>query len=337
MHINRRHCAGFVAMTIFLFLPGCSDIAPTVKTQIAMGSTVEICVADHVSRQARLSAIDKAFVRIKKIEQLMSYYDSHSDVSNINNFADIRPVPVSDDTLKVLKRAGEINSITNGAFDITVAPLVDLWGFGNKGQSLPFPEQEDVKQALVLVGVENLNIDYARKTVRFMRSGMKIDLSGIAAGYAVDCAAESLKESGIKNFMINAGGEVFCAGRPGQSRQWRIGIQHPRSKKDLLASVYIDNKAVSTSGDYEKFYLHGKRKISHIIDPRTGLSVSDTPASVSIIAPDCMTADALSTAVFVMGPKKGMDILKRLASIEAMIAVDRGDKLQVYKTDGFGR
>lgn len=334
--MRQRHRFGvlqiFLAITAVLYLPSCSDITPTTKTQFAMGAAVEICVADPISRQARVAAIDKAFARIKEIERLMSYYDSHSDVSSINNFADIRPVAVSDDTLKVLKRAGEINRITGGAFDITIAPLVDLWGFGAKGQPLPYPKQEEINQALFLVGVENLNIDYARKTVRFMHSGMKIDLSGIAAGYAVDCAVESLKESGIKNAMINAGGEVFCMGR-----QWKVGIQHPRDKRELLTSVYINDKAISTSGDYEKFFFHEKKRVSHIIDPRTGMPVSDVPASVSIIAPDCMTADALATAVFVMGPEKGMSVLKRMTSIEALIAVDQGDKLQVYKTDGFNR
>lgn len=326
-----------LAMTAVLFLAGCANNGIISKTYLMMGSTADISAAGPISKEAKIAAIDKAFERIRQIERLMSFYDSRSDVSNINNFADIRPIEVSDDTIKVLKRADEINKITGGAFDITVAPLVELWGFGPGGARLKIPAERDIKEALKLVGADNLKIDYARKTVRFMRRGMKIDLGGIAAGYAVDCAIESLKENGIKNAMVNIGGEVSCIGTSGPGRSWRIGIQHPRVKSELLAMVDIKNKAISTSGDYENFFFQGKKRISHIINPHTGMPVSDVPASVSIIAPDCVTADALATAVFVLGPEKGMSILNKMASVSGMIAVSDNNRIKIYKTDGFGK
>lgn len=330
-----------LAMTyIFLlfFACGCADNSVTKEAQVLMGTMMDISViAPGMSRDARVAAIKKAFDRLRQIDDAMSSYKQSSEVSAVNNFADVRPIQVNADMINVIKRADELNSITEGAFDITVAPLVELWGFGPKGAVLKMPHDKDINQALKLTGMDRLKIDYAKKTVGFACSGMKIDLGGIAVGYAVDCAAEVLRENGIRNAMVNGGGEIFCMGEGPAGRGWKIGIQHPRIKNELIEAVYLKDKAISTSGDYEKFFFWNGKRVSHIIDPRTGRPVTANPASVSIIAPDCVTADALSTAIFVLGPDEGIKVLNKMRSIEGMIVVDTGKEIEVYKTDGFGR
>lgn len=319
-------------------ITGCLDNAIVKETQLLMGAAVEISVADRdIDRITKLNAITKAFGRIKEIDALMSFFNKESEVSRINDFADVRPMQVGSDTIKVIKRADELNKITEGAFDITVAPLVELWGFGRRGDVSKIPSDEEVKETLKIVGMDKLKIDYAGKTVGFKCTGTKIDLGGIATGYAVDCAIEVLKENGIKNAMINAGGDIFCMGGPSRNRVWKIGIQHPRIRSGLLDSAYVKDKAIATSGDYEKFFFWKEKRISHIIDPRTGMTVTGTPASVTIIAPDCMTADGFSTAIFVLGPNEGLRVLNGMKSVEGMIAADDGKDIKVYKTDGFGK
>ena len=332
---------------LLLALAGCVNTGVTKETQLLMGTLVDISVAGNsISRDVKATAISEAFERMKQIDDAMSGYKHTSEVSAVNNFADVRPIQVSADMMNVIKRADEINKITEGAFDITVGPLVELWGFGTKGAVLKMPQDEDINQALKLTGMRRLKIDYAKKTVGFSASGMKIDLGGIATGYAVDCAIEVLKENGIKNAMINAGGDIFCIGEGPRGRGWRIGIQHPRIKNELLGTVYLKDKAISTSGDYERFFFWNGKRVSHIIDPRTGRTVTDTPASVSIIAPDCITADALSTAIFVLGPDEGIKFLNKMRPVEGMIVVNTGKDIdpapnrcgvEVYKTDGFGK
>lgn len=321
---------------LIVLLAGCRDNGEVKRTQLLMGTMVEISVADsNLSEASKIEAIEKAFRRIKDIEDQMSVYKQTSEVSKVNNFADIRPVSVSEDIIKVLKRSDEINKITSGAFDITVAPLVDLWGFGPKTSILRIPQDKEIKDVLRLVGMNKLKVDYARKTVNFTIPGMKIDLGGIAVGYAVDCAAEVLRDNGINNAMVNGGGEVLCMGKSSWGRPWRVGIQHPRIKDKLLDIVSIEDRAISTSGDYEKIFFWEKKRISHIINPLTGMPVTDSPASVTIIAPDCMTADSLSTAIDVLGPNEGVKVLKNIKSVSGMIAVDNGKTIEVYTVNGF--
>lgn len=318
---------------------GCANNADVTKqTQLLMGTAVEISVADPgMDPTLKSAVIGKAFDRIRQIEELMSSYNQISDVCRINSFADKRPVRVSPDTIKVIKKAQDLNEATGGAFDITVGPLVELWGFGPKAEVFRAPSDEEVRLALKSVGMDKLNVDYSEGTVNFASIGMSIDLSGIAKGYAVDCAAEVLRQNGVKNAVVNAGGDIFCMGMGPRQRPWKIGIRHPRVKNGLLSVVSLTNRAIATSGDYERFFFRQKRRVSHIIDPRTGVPVSDVPDSVSITAADCMTADALATAVFVLGPGEGLRVLEKAGAVDAMIAVDSAEGIKVYKTDGFGK
>lgn len=204
-----------LSLIIFcLAITGCANsLVPLKQTQLAMGTIVEISIADaDLNADTKLNAMAKAFEKVRQIERLMSIYDQASEVSMINKFADIRPVRVSTDTIKVIKRADELNKLTSGAFDITVAPLVELWGFGPTQAGSGAPSDEKIKETLKSVGAGKIKINYAKNTVSFSSRDMKIDLGGIAAGYAVDCAMEVLKENGVRNAMVNAGGEIFCIG-----------------------------------------------------------------------------------------------------------------------------
>jgi len=324
---------------VALCTAGCGQPADEARqVRIMMGTLVEICVADrNMSSAAKSAAIDSAFERIAKIEELMSSYKDTSDVSRINSSAYKRPVTVSAETMEVIKKSKQINELTNGAFDITVAPLVKLWGFGPKMEFLKPPSDEEIAAALNLVGMDNIKVDYAKRTVRFSREGILIDLSGIAKGYAVDCAAGVLKKHGVKNAMVNAGGDIFCMGTDFRGKPWKIGIRHPRIKNRIIGAVSLSDRAIATSGDYERFFLQGKNRISHIIDPATGRPVSDVPDSATIIAQDCATADGLATAAFVLGPQKGIEALNKIGSVKGMIVTDNGKFTRIYKTDGFAK
>jgi len=301
--------AKIVNIFIFLFLLfllfGCQNQQLYRDNRVMMGTFVQV-----ISPSKEAGVI--VFAEFQRIENLLSKYKPDSEVSRLNKLGKLR---VSPDTFYIIKGAKEFWQASDGAFDITVAPLVDLWGFTDKNYSIP--KEERIKNTLRLVGSGKIILHEADNVVEFMLSGMKIDLGAIAKGYALDCAVKKLKESGINSCLINAGGQVYCLGdRFG--RPWKIAIKEPRGTK-ITSYLQLKDKSVSTSGDYEQYFIKARRRYNHILNPKTGYPADSGVYSVTVIAQDGLTADALSTAIFVSGKEKGLALAKKFSGTEVSI------------------
>lgn len=290
------------------------------QTQLIMGTTVTI------KAEASPGDVQQAFEAIKKINFLMNDYDPQSEISTLSRKRELK---VSSDLKEVILRAIHFSRLTEGAFDITVGPLVSLWQKMEKEGRLPTPEQ--IRDALSVVGYQDIKV--SDDTIVLGRKGMRLDVGGIAKGYAVDKAIEVLKERGIKNALVDAGGDMYCLGN-GPDGKWRVGIQHPRKMEKVAEIIEVKDRGVATSGDYRRYYSIKGRRFGHIIDPVTGWTVQDRPDSVTIIAPDATSADALATGVFVLGPEKGMKLINNLPEVEGMII---SEGMKISKSDGWGR
>ncbi len=277
------------------------------RTEMIMGTLVEITVLP-----ANEKAVKEAFNEMKRIDALMDIYRENSEVSILNREGEDR---VSKETLEVIKKSIEFSRLTRGAFDITCGPLVNLWKEAKKNKEIP--TAEEIKETISLVGYKKLILEGS--WVRFKEKGMQIDLGGIAKGYAVDKAIEVLKKNGIKQALVNAGGDLYALGKASQGEKWQIGIQHPRQEGKILTIIKVKDEAVATSGDYQRYFMLKGKRFAHIVNPMTGWTVQDVPMSVTIIAPDAASADALATGVFVLGPQEGMKLINSLSGIEGMI------------------
>jgi len=287
-----------------------------------MGTVVEITLIGE-NEVAAQKATFQAFQEIKRIEYLMSPWIESSDVSRINQSAGKEWVKVSQETLKVIKEAKEISEFSEGGFDITVGPLTQLWRMARE-KGIP-PLAEELKQKLDLVDFRNVMVDEEGK-VLLKKEGMAIDLGGIAKGYAVDRAFELLNSLGYKNLIVNAGGDLRVGGSK-LDQPWSIGIQDPRASQKMMARVSVSNAAIATSGDYEKFFMYQGKRYHHIFNPKTGFPTEDCQ-SVTIVCTDGMKADALATAVFVLGPEKGYALCQKLNDVDCLI-VDKEGKISL--------
>jgi thiamine biosynthesis lipoprotein len=285
-----------------------------------MGTVVEITLVGE-DEEAANKATFQSFQEIKRIEHLMSPWIDSSDVTRINQSAGKEWVKVSQETLRVIKKAREISELAEGGFDITVGPLTQLWRVARE-KGIP-PSADELKKKLDLVNFRNVMIDQEEK-VFLKKRGMSIDLGGIAKGYAVDRAFEVLRTLGYKNLIVNAGGDLRVGGSK-LDQPWSIGIQDPRSSEKIMATVTISDSAIATSGDYEKFFIYQGKRYHHIFNPKDGLP-SDGCQSVTIICKEGMVADALATAVFVLGPEKGYVLCQKLKGVDCLI-VDKEGKI----------
>jgi len=290
-------------------------LKPLKQTEMIMGTLVEITVIP-----ANEKAIREAFEALKKVDALMSTYKEDSEISILNREGKAQ---VSEETLEVIEDAMKFSELTDGAFDITCRPLINLWKKAKKEEKLP--TEIEIEEAISLVGYQRIILD--GNQIRLEKKGMQIDLGGIAKGYAVDKAIEALKKNGIKRALVNAGGDLYALGTDPQGEKWQIGVQDPRDEDKIIDIIKVKDKAVATSGDYRRYFtLEGKR-FSHIVNPKTGLTVQDVPMSVTIIGPDATTTDALSTGVFVLGPEEGMKLIESLPEVEGMIISEGMKKL----------
>jgi thiamine biosynthesis lipoprotein len=271
-----------------------------------MGTYVEV-----ISNERDAEKI--VFGEIRRLENLLSKFKPDSEISRLNKLGSLK---VSPDTLKVIKSSLEFYKNSHGAFDISVAPLVDIWKQAIKTKNLP--KEKTIESVKKLVGSDKIMIDEKRSIVKFLKKGMQIDLGGIAKGYAVNYAVKKLKSAGIKSCLVNAGGNMFAMGKNG-NRPWKIGIRHPRKPDKMINYVFLTNKAIATSGDYEQYFEVNNRRFSHIIDPKTGYPADTNVVSVTVISSDATTCDALGTAVFVLGKTKGKELIQKYANTDAII------------------
>ena len=323
---NRKDNWFFTALLIaglfLILLPARSSAGVFKKKSVVMGTDLEMIVSSTDEAKA-----DKAFASVenemKRIEDEMSEWKEKTFVSAINNNAGIRAVSVPSDLFKVIWAAVTVSKLTDGAFDITWASMRGVWDFSPGHERVP--SASEVKERLKLVDYRDIVLDEKKNTVFLKRKGMAIGLGAIAKGYAVDRATQILAKEGIRDSIVKAGGDMRVQGLD-NGKPWEIGIKHPR-KKELLAKFGLTNVSVSTSGDYERFFIKDNVLYHHIIDPRTGFPARGA-MSVTVLAPDTMTSDALSTALFVLGPDKGLELANKLNGVEAII-VDASGKMRI--------
>ncbi len=253
---------------------------------------------------------------IERLEMLFSRSIDTSDVSRINAAAGKTPVQVSDEVLYVTGRAVKYAEVSDGKFDPTVGPLVDLWGF--LGQEYRVPSAAEVENVLPLVDYNLVEIAPEQSAVYLTQENMVLELGGVAKGYIVDRALEILNASGVEHAFINAGGDIGLIGSNPDGDPWRIGGTHPREHGEIIAVISASGGSVVTSGDYQRSFEEDGIKYHHILDPDTGLPARKL-ASVTIIAETATEADALSTAVFVLGPDKGLDLIEKLPTAEGIL------------------
>lgn len=270
-----------------------------------MGTFVDVISPDKNAPQI-------VFTEIKRVENLLSKYNPDSEVAKLNRLGKLS---VSPETLAIIKKSYEFWQISDGAFDITVGPLIDLWGFTDKDYHQP--TKSEINKALKLVGSNKIIFNNLNNVVEFRLPGMKIDLGAIAKGYALDCAVKKLKENNIKSCLINLGGQVYCLGdRFG--KPWRIAMQETRGK-NLREILELKNRGISTSGDYEQYFIIDNLRYCHIINPKTGHPADSGIKSVTVVTENNLEADVLSTAIFVLGKAKGMTLANRFPEIKVKI------------------
>lgn len=284
------------------------------RTQLKMGTYVQITL-NGPAWTGFDKIFNRAFLAIDKVENIASTFDKNSELSAINKNASEYPVRVGEELYNLIEEALDISKNTEGAFDITVAPLVELWGF-YKMQNV-FPPENKIKEALEAVGYDNVILDKNNKTIFLKKKGVRMDLAAIAKGYAVDKAAQAIKQCGINSAVINAGGDIYCLGRKTIFQKWSVGIQDPAQKGNIIKRIYLEDKAVATSGGYEKFFVYGGKRYCHIVDPRTGFAVQGF-SSATVIADNCTLADALATAMCVLG-KGRLEKIKEKYNVEIIM------------------
>jgi thiamine biosynthesis lipoprotein len=325
-------------LLLLLFLTGCGADKEVVFDGATMGTTYRIkMVAGYFKNTSGLK--EKIDQRLQAINQSMSTYLSGSEISRFNAIRDTREkLAVSNDFLRVMLAARDIYEKTGGAWDGTVKPLVNLWGFGNTGQTHQVPSEAAIKQQVRDIGFQHIVI-FPQGYLQKKKSPLTLDLASIAKGYAVDQISGLLQTAGIENFLVEIGGEVFAAGYRKDASPWRVGINHPSTAAptgDVYQVVPLHNRAMATSGDYRNYFQAGGQRFSHIIDPRTGYPVDNGVVSVSIVAGSCMLADGLATAVMVMGLERGLMLIRSLKDVEAFVIVEtRPHEYAHHATKGF--
>ena len=292
-----------------------------------MGTTYHIkVVTGYFERTSGLQG--KIDARLKAINQSMSTYIRDSEISRFNRATDTsRSFYVGDDFFHVFKTARLLYTLTGGAWDGTIKPLVDLWGFGSRKPGDSLPSAAIVNSTLKAVGFHHIHVS-DKGAIHKELASITLDFASIAKGYAVDQITRLLKEGGMDDFIVEIGGEVYAAGVRQDGQKWRIGVNLPdkdASLQDLYSVVQLSNLAMATSGDYRNFIERDGIVYSHIIDPRTGYPVHNNIASVTIIAPDCTMADGLATSVVVMGREKGKALIEQLPDVEGLIIVRGSD------------
>lgn len=310
-------------LILLLYSPTSAQAAWFKQQKDIMGTRVSIELWHSNAAQAK-SCGDKIFAEMQRIDAMMSPYRADSELSFINNNASVSSVDISVEMSQIIDRSLYFSQLSGGAFDITFASVGYQYDYRNKIK----PSDQFIQ--LKLPAIDYRHIRLGKQRIYFNNASVRIDLGGIAKGYAVDQAMQIVRSCGIREAMISAGGDSRVLGTK-RGKPWIIGIQHPRNKDDLALIIPLSDTAISTSGDYQRFFIEDGIRIHHIIDPATGRSTTST-WSATVTGPDAITTDALSTTIFVLGAEKGMALIETLQDIEAVIIDSNG---QIHYSSGF--
>lgn len=322
--------AVFATFVLAVTLAACREatVEPTTETELRLGTTITVSIYQNPPD----GAFERVFARVLEIEEKMSTstedYTS-TEVLTVNRSRGGTPVPVSADTFHVIERGLEFGRISTGAFDISIAPLVQLWGIGTEGARVPEPREIEA----VLPHIDYRMVELIPSSLSVvLEEGMGIDVGGIAKGYAADQSVRILKGLGVEHALLDYGGNIATLGRKPDGSRWRIGIQNPnRARGSYVGIVRIEEESVVTSGPYERGFEKDGVWYHHIIDPDDGYPVRNGLGSVTIVSPDSTAADALSTACYVLGLDEGLALVRSLPDVEAVFITDTN---AVHVTEG---
>jgi len=306
-------------------------------SRVIMGTFARVVAVAKHNRQAK-RLIEVGFKELNRIDAMMSDYKPDSQLSKVNREAFSHPVKVSPELFEILYMSVEFSRLSNGTFDITVGPLVDLWR--KAGETNSMPDENTLAETRARVGYEKLILDYNEQTVKFAVDGMRLDLGGIGKGYAVDKAIEAMHKRGALGGMVDSGGNIRCFGRPADRADWLIGLQDPNSADSSVSLPLMVLKlspdkfgmSVATSGDYQRFVTVAGQKVSHIIDPNTAKGANKL-SSDTIITHAAVDADALSTIVNILGPDKGLEFIESLPDSEC-IMITSAPEYRIIESSG---
>ena len=285
---------------------------------LLMGSRFELTAVSENETLAK-DAIHQGITEIKRIERLISSWDSNSQTSNVIRNAGIKPVKVDQELFNLIRRSIKISKLTHGAFDISYASMDKIWKFDGSMEIMP--DSASVKASVSKINYENIILDAKQQTVFLKEKGMKIGFGAIGKGYAANKALELMAKMNLNGALVNASGDLISWGKDEGGKDWKIGISNPKNKNQIYSWLTIGETAVVTSGNYEKFVEFEGIKYSHIIDPRSGYPVKGL-SSVTIICPNAELADALATSVFVLGKERGLQLINQLKGIECILVGD---------------
>jgi len=330
----------FYLIFLVICLTSCDSQREYIISGITMGTTYQIkYYAGLFFKQQKLKKEIKE--QLEKINHSMSTFDPKSEISQFNKMQDIKKIiSISDDFYEVLIQAKQLYKISNGAWDGTVKPLVNLWGFGNTSHKQEKPDQVEIQKILDTVGFNKIIIE--DHSIQKKNPGIQLNLASIAKGFGVDMVAKVLDSNNVKNYLVEIGGEVYGRGKKINGKPWRVGINSPKVQSalnDVYYAIELKNKAIATSGDYRNYFIDDKKRYSHVIDPKTGYPVNNKVVSVSVISNTCTLADGLATALMVMGAEKAIALVNKLPDTECFIIKENksGDGFDHFYSDFFPR
>lgn len=293
-----------------------------------LGTMMNIAIIDDGTLKREADAIiSEAAAKVKDLEEKMSVFIEESEISRFNQLAAGEEMALSPESWYVIAEAIRYNKLSDGAFDITVLPLIHLYKFNRKEERLP--SEEDIKATLAKIGSGNIILEKNGFYVGKKVSGLQLGLGGIAKGYAVDLAMESLLDNGVKNGFVEIGGEIRVEGLTETGEKWNVAVTNPLAdthpEKPYLEKMPLTGCAVATSGNYQQYFVHNGKRYSHIINPKTGYPLEGNIAGVTVIAPTCLQADAIATSICVMGKDKYKDFIDLFDKTRAIIQIEKND------------
>ncbi|MBN8786983.1 MAG: FAD:protein FMN transferase [Terrimonas sp.] len=332
MKVNKGIWLIQICSVVLMALLSSNVSAQTIRKRVTtlMGSRFEIIITAKDSASAE-QYIDTVIAEITRIENLISEWRPATQISEVNNNAGIRPVKVDKEVFELTRRAIYFSRISDGAFDISFAAMDRIWKFDDSMTEMPSPES--VKKSVAKVGYRNIILDSINSTIFLKLEGMKIGFGSIGKGYAADRGRQVMLEHGVYAGIVNASGDMTAWGTQPDGTGWKIGITNPFNADSLLAVIALKNASVTTSGSYEKYVEFNGRRYSHIINPKTGYPATGL-TSVTVTGPNAETANGFSTALMVLGRKKGLRLIKKYPAYSCIMITDKG---KVVKSENFNK